>query len=157
MKKITLSLCIGVAVLFACKQEAPKAVAVPPSAIKEMQQTATEIDKNIDNLHTYQGAIRDMLHSFEASFPKDTFTVKLRTQLSDLNKVEYSYNVWKKDFNINWDTLKVDKTFHATRGKSEITDVKNALTYNLESSKKLLLLLKERGIKVDNDPTMQSK
>jgi hypothetical protein len=71
--------------------------------------------------------------------------------------VEYAYNIWKKTYNADWDTIKSDKAAMAIRGKEEATSVKNALLYNIESSKKLITLLKDRGIIVNNDPTVQKK
>ncbi len=156
MKNTILVFIVAVVSIMACQQEQKKAAVVIPG-YQEMQQVAGTVEQNVEELHTYQGAIRDMLHSFEASFPKDTFTVKLRTQLSELNKVEYSYNIWKKTYNTGWDTIKGDKAALATRGKEDVTSVKNALLYNVESSKKLITLLKDRGIIVTNDPTTQKK
>jgi hypothetical protein len=154
MKNTLLVFVLGVMSLVACQQEQKKAAAVIPG-YQEMQQTAGTVESNIENLHIYQGAIRDMLHSFEASFPKDTFTVKLRSQLSALNKVEYSYGIWKKTYNTNWDSIQTDKAALVARGKEDATAVKNDLLYNIESSKKLITLLKDRGITVTNDPTVQ--
>jgi hypothetical protein len=156
MKNTLLVFIVAIAGLMACQQEQKKTVVAIPG-YQEMQQVAGTVEQNVENLHTYQGAVRDMLHSFEASFPKDTFTVKLRSQLSELNKVEYTYNIWKKTYNAGWDTIKGDKAAMATRGKEEATSVKNALLYNIESSKKLITLLKDRGIIVNNDPTVQKK
>jgi hypothetical protein len=153
MKNTLLVFICATMCLVACQQEQKKVTNTIPG-YQEMQQVAGTVESNIENLHTYQGAIRDMLHSFEASFPKDTFTVKLRSQLSELNKVEYSYNIWKKTYNANWDTIKADKNALVEQGKSEATSVKNALLYNIESSKKLITLLKDRGIIVSNDPTI---
>ena len=156
MKNTLFVFIVAIIGIMACQQEQKKtAVAIP--GYQEMQEVAGTVEQNVENLHTYQGAIRDMLHSFEASFPKDTFTVKLRSQLSELNKVEYTYNIWKKTYNAGWDTIKGDKATLATRGKEDATSVKNALLYNIESSKKLITLLKDRGIIVTNDPTVQKK
>jgi hypothetical protein len=155
MKNTLLVFIVAIVGLMACQQEQKKAVVIP--GYQEMQQVAGTVEQNVENLHNYQGAIRDMLHSFEASFPKDTFTVKLRSQLSELNKVEYTYGIWKKTYNTGWDTIKGDKATLAMRGKEDATSVKNALLYNIESSKKLITLLKDRGIIVNNDPTIEKK
>jgi hypothetical protein len=154
MKNILFGFFITILFLASCQQEAKKAANVIPN-YQEMQQVASDVEKGMDSLHIYQGAIRDMLHSFEASFPKDTFTVKLRSQLSELNKVEYTYNEWKKMYNGNWDTLKTDKAGFANRGKSDITTVKDAFLFNVKSSRNLIQLLKSRGIYVTNDPTIK--
>jgi hypothetical protein len=155
MKNIFLGI-ITILIVWGCQQEPKKTAATSVPGYQEMQQVAGDIDTKLSTLTQYQGAIRDMLHSFEASFPKDTFTTKLRFQLSELNKVEYSYNVWKKSYGGLWDTLKVqDKATHAVRGKADALAVKDALSYNIESSKKLIQLLKDRQITVTNDPTIQ--
>jgi hypothetical protein len=156
MKNTLLVFIVAIVGFMACQQEQKKAVVAIPG-YQEMQQVAGTVEQNVEELHSYQGAVRDMLHSFEASFPKDTFTVKLRSQLSELNKVEYTYNIWKKTYNANWDTIKGDKAAMAIRGKEDATSVKNALLYNIESSKKLITLLKDRGIIVNNDPAAQKK
>lgn len=155
MKNILLLSVLAISLIYACKQEDKKMASTAIPGYQEMQQVATEYEKGLDSLHIYQGAIRDMLHSFEASFPKDSFTVKLRAQLSDLNKAEYMYNEWKKRYLVNWDTLKVDKASFATIGKSDITAAKEAQLYGIQSSKKLIALLKKTGIHVTNDPTVK--
>jgi hypothetical protein len=155
MKYIVLSIAALLCLNYACKPEQKKAASTQIPGYQEMQQIAIEYEKGLDSLHIYQGAIRDMLHSFEASFPKDTFTTKLRAQLSDLNKAEYIYTEWKKRYMVNWDTLKVDKISFAAMGKSDITSAKEAQLYSIQSSKKLIDLLKRTGIQVMNDPTVK--
>ncbi len=155
MKNILFGFFITMMGLVACQSTEKKAVSTAISGYQEMQQVASDVEKGLDSLHIYQGAIRDMLHSFEASFPKDTFTVKLRAQLSELNKAEYSYNQWKKLYNVNWDTLKLDKAAYASQGKADITAVKDASLFNIKTSRDLIFLLKKTGIIVTNDPTVR--
>ena len=157
MKKITIGLSIFAAVaVFSCSQKEKKSEYTQLSDVQEMKKIATELDQRADSLHIYQGAIRDMLHSFEASFPKDSFTTKLRFQLSELNKSEYALNEWKKSYNISEDSIAMDKTTFAQLGKNEITSVRSEWNYNISSAKKLITLLKDRGIIVPNDPTVKS-
>lgn len=154
MKNIVLALSCAMTLVYACKQEDKKTTSASIQGYQEMQQVVTEFEKGLDSLHAYQGAIRDMLHSFEASFPKDTFATKLRTQLSELNKAEYMYNEWKKTYGINWDTLKTDKAAFAMIGKNDITAAKEAQLYNIKTSKQLIAALKRAGVHVANDPTV---
>lgn len=139
-----------------CNQSEKKSGLTDASDLREMQQIATELEHQTDSLRIYQSAIRDMLHSFEASFPTDTFTNKLRFQLSELNKAEYSLNEWKKNYSISEDSIAMDKTTFAQLGKNEITAIRSEWNFNIGASKKLIALLKERGIVVPNDPTVQS-
>lgn len=157
MKKHFYSLSIVAAIAaLSCNNQEKKSAITQLSDFQEMQNIASELDKRSDSLHIYQGAIRDMLHSFEASFPNDTFTTKLRFQLSELNKSEYALNEWKKSYNKSEDSISMDKTAFAQLGKNEITAVRSEWNYNIGSAKKLIALLKERGIIVSNDPTIQS-
>ena len=157
MKKLAYSLSIlAISAAFSCNQTEKKSDYTQLPDYREMKQMASELDKQSDSLHIYQTAIRDMLHSFEASFPKDTFTAKLRFQLSELNKSEYALNEWKKSYNKSEDSITMDKTAFAQLGKNEITAVKSEWNYNISAAKKLIALLKERGILVPNDPTVKS-
>ncbi|MFZ4543836.1 MAG: hypothetical protein ACOYOA_07290, partial [Saprospiraceae bacterium] len=139
MKKYISPLAILIA-LFAisCTQTEKKGGYSQLINYKDMQQIAAELDQKTDSLHIFQTAIRDMLHGFEASFPKDTFTTKLRTQLSELNKAEYTFNQWKKNYNVPEDSITMEKAAFAALGKNEITAVRSEWNYNIIATKKLI-------------------
>lgn len=153
MKKIIFVLTLCSMGLMACKQETKKPTTELIPNYKEMQASANEVEKGLGDLHKYQNAVKDILHSFEQDFPKDSFTVKLRMQLSELNKVEYVYKDWQKRYNISFDTLKTnDKGAHAAAGKQEVEEVRNSLLGQVDASKKLLSYLKSKGFKLNYDP-----
>jgi hypothetical protein len=153
MKVLLSTLTVFTLFFAACKQDFSQkkdAVAEATPYFQEIKKMEAQSDKVMPELVVYQKALKEILHSMEkANQTSDTTSMKVRFQLSELNKSEMTYANYKTTYNQRLDTMRESmRDAYLTQAKSEAETARDMVLYSVQQAKNYIHLLRDRGMQI---------
>ncbi len=156
MKFLVSTLTVIIFLLTACKDLASKQdeVAAASPIFQEVKKFEAQGDKAMPALVLYQKGMRELLRSLEAANQTtDSTSMRIRKNLSELNRAENAFSSFKTEYKHRLDTMSAEKREIYLQGaKIDVTSATDMVLYAVREAKRYSQVLRDRGIQINTLP-----